>query len=565
MMACSKQADTIGSSQIVIPEVSAFPQHPKPYVYLDWKQRARSYDAFVYDWSNEDSLNKDGTKDGVHFSTILKDELPQQFHKMAAYYGDQRIYALAKQEAINNIASVVGASLVGINKSDQDDNNYVKNQIMFKNTEIEFTIIRRNAADRPFKDWWYDTLPSVLFYMLADLYPNQTEIQEPLEGVADEFYDMLQDLSALPEGLDFFHQAFDHKTDTTFDNNHVAPEAGIMAGLTEYWAYKKFGKEKYLGGAKMCMDYFDTLERNPYYEIGVMFAPYLAARMNVEEGTDYDIERYFNWTIKGSDVRPGWGTMTENWNGYDVHGVQGSRTDTNGYGFLMNTFSTAFFAPMVKYDYRYANVVGKWLLSTSNAARFFYADQMPVDKQYHGNTYVSQPEKVIGYEGLRKSEDLSYSPLYAAGTIHSPSVTGDPQKYGKNWNLSPLTTNLGLYGSSWVGFFGGIFEKTNIPEILQIDLNVLDFYSEPAHPTYLYYNPYSEDKSVEIDIISESDIYDAISDSYIVKSVKGNVSFSVAAENSVILIVVPKNSIKTSRDGKTFIDNKFVRYDSRAK
>ena len=146
MITCSKEANTIESSQIVLSEVSIFPQHPKPYVYLDWKQRARAYDAFVYDRSNEDSYNIDGTKDGVHFSTILKDNSPHQFYKMASYYGDQRVYKSKSLEALNSIASVVGASLAGIDKTDQDSHNYVKYQLMFKNTGVDYALIGNNTT-----------------------------------------------------------------------------------------------------------------------------------------------------------------------------------------------------------------------------------------------------------------------------------------------------------------------------------------------------------------------------------------------------------------------------------
>lgn len=550
--------------QLEIPALDAFPQHPRPYAYMDWKQRALEFDTLIYNRSNVDSIDKNGKRDGLHFSTILSDDSHQavdySVHNIAAYYGSDRIQTHGRQEAINLIAGVVGSSLLGIDKSNQNNTNYVINLLMFNSVGRDYNLIRNNPSPKPFEDWWYDTLPNVLFYMLADLYPDEKSIQQPLAGIADEYHDMTVDLMALPGGLNFSFLAFDHDNDKPVLGNHTVPEAGIMSALILYWAYHKFGDTRYLDSAKQSMDFFNRSNTNPYYEIGPVWGPYLAARMNAEQGTNYDIERYFNWLVSGSDVRPGWGTITESWSGYDVHGVQGSRSDGGGYAFLMNTFATAFLAPAVKYDFRLANTVGKWLLSTSNAARFFYPDMMPAKNQYHGETYINEPEKVIGYEGLRKKEVLDYSTVWPRGTVHAPNATGDPAKYGENWGLSALTTNLGIYGSSWVGFMAAIVQKTTVEQILQIDLNALDFYSESSYPTYLYYNPYDEDKSIEIRLEASSDLYDAVTDSHLGEAVSGLTSITVPANNSVVLVLSPAGSLRSKRAGRTYIDGVLVRY-----
>jgi hypothetical protein len=54
-----------------------------------------------------------------------------------------------------------------------------------------------------------------------------------------------------------------------------------------------------------------------------------------------------------------------------------------------------------------------------------------------------------------------------------------------------VTTDLGLYGGSWVGFLGGSVSATNVPDVLRTDLNALDFHATPSAPTYLHYDPTS--------------------------------------------------------------------------
>ncbi|WP_058302784.1 S-layer homology domain-containing protein [Gorillibacterium timonense] len=530
-------------SQISIPGISAFPNQPAPYQYMDWKQRARDYDAFVYDW-NKTSEFPTIKWDTTHYN------LPYNTFKLPSYYGDDRLELDGDQEAVNLMGSVAGATLVGVDKSNQDGNNYVDLIRTFMQTDNNRNLFfnwAKSDHTRNQTDWWYDLAPNLLYYIIAEQYPNEPHADEYRTKIADALYKMTVSLGG--ENANFWHQSFDHDKQTPVDSSWTVPEGGVISSLVQYWEYMRTGDSKYLDAAKWGMNYFNDIGSNPYYEVGAVFAPYIAARMNAEQGTDYDLNHLFQWILSGSNVRGGWGTLQESWNGYDVYGLQGSRNDGGGYAFLMNTFATAFFAPTVKYDPRYADTVGKWLLNVSNAARFFYADQMPQDKQYYGTQYQNAPEHVIAYEGLRKSENGQ-----------SPRATGDPEKFWQQWGVSDTTTNLGLYGSGWAGFFGALFEKTNVEKILQIDLNTLDFYKKESYPTYLYYNPYGENKSVEIALDSSSDLFDVISGQYVAKGVNGTQSFTVSAGHSVVLVVAPAASSLRYDGSKTLINDKVVAY-----
>lgn len=157
------------------------------------------------------------------------------------------------------------------------------------------------------------------------------------------------------------------------------------------------------------MNYLERSTSDLFYEVLPELAPYLAARLNAETGSSYDVSKYFSWLMEGSSPRSGWGTIgagAGTWGKHDpksVTGLVGSRTDSGGYVFAMNSFSTPLMAATAKYDARYANTVGRWLLNIENSARYFYADRMPSSQQYYGTTYSDSPAHVIAYEGIMKT------------------------------------------------------------------------------------------------------------------------------------------------------------------
>ena len=122
-------------------------------------------------------------------------------------------------------------------------------------------------------------------------------------------------------------------------------------------------------------------------------------------------------------------------------------------------------------------------------------------------------------------------------------------------------TDLGLYGSSHVGILGGIIKPTNVEKILQLDLLKTDYYHAKAYPTYLYYNPYSSTKTVEIEVGTEPrDIYDAVSDQVIQKDVQGRARFTIQSDAARIVVLVPAGGKILREDKRTFIDDVIVRY-----
>jgi hypothetical protein len=290
-------------------------------------------------------------------------------------------------------------------------------------------------------------------------------------------------------------------------------------------------------------------KENRFYEAMMPIAAYVGARMNVEVGTEYDIQRFVDWTFDGTAVgREGWGVLADTWGGYDVSGMAGSTVHSGGYGFLMNTFDLMMpLSALVRYDQRYARAVGKWALNASNAARFCYPYDIP-DSLQAIPQFKAVTKNVIAYEGIIKES------IYPEFKGITPFAQGD----GPLWHDGmPQQTMFSVYGSGHVGFFGGTIQPTNVPEILQIDCHITDmFRKQEAYPTYLFFNPYEEEKTVEFNIgKSRMDVYDSIARTFVQQGASGNIAFTIAADAARVLVLIPagaqfsvENGILTAGD-----------------
>jgi hypothetical protein len=335
---------------------------------------------------------------------------------------------------------------------------------------------------------------------------------------------------------------------TMIPNTTGVPEpeaAGAIAWLL-YNAYIETGAPKYRIGAEWAMEFLNSLSTNPSYELQMPYGAGIAARMNAELGTAYDIAKMVNWCFEIGPLRQ-WGAIVENWGGYDCHGLIGE-AGSNGYAFAMNTFEHAgALVPLARYDDRFARALGKWVLNAANAGRLFYPKYLP-DQNQDSEAWSHQhdPKSYIAYEALRES---------AFGV--SPYATGDAISGG--WGR----TNLALYGSSHVGIFGGIIDTTNVEMILQLEVLKTDYFHDQAYPTYLYFNPYSEEKIVTRDIGSaRHDLYDAVSNRFLQTNASGKTSFAIPADAAVLLVIAPAGGAITYELDKMLIDGVIVDYRS---
>jgi len=554
---CEQKAEKV--EQIMIDRIKMMPDQPAPFKMIDWKEKAQQFDEYVY------NVNLKGPYQPFLWIDSAHRNFPQNTFGLYTVIGDVRQGPKGStefHEALTSMGSVLGAGLIGVDKTHQNGFNYVKMIQNYFNTTNGWNIMMNNTNPDVAslgggygRDWWYDVFPNVLFYGVSELFPGVSKADSLQHIIAEKFF---KADSTLKGNYDYSY--FDYLQMKGVSSN-IPHQQDAAAGhaYVLLCAYEKFGDARYLKGAKSAMDVFVNQKESRFYEVLMPFGALVAARLNAEHGTSYDIKKILDWTFEGckaADGRTGWGVMAERWGDFDVHGLQGSITDGGGYAFLMNSFDMAWpLVPMVRYDSRYAEAIGKWMLNLSNAARLFYPYE--IDDQHQWLPSKKDITKnVIAYEGLRK-EDIRYQKESLKGI--SPVALGDGPQWVKG---QPEESMFSLYSSAQVGILGAIVRKTNIEKILQLNCNATDFYQKNSFPTYLYYNPYDSLQTVCYNNYTKEavDLYDALLHEWVTKDVATDGCFEIAAKSARLIVVLPTGSKIKQKEGKYLVGTKIVAY-----
>lgn len=544
--------------QINISRVDAMADLPQPLQIIDWKAMALKFDRTVYDFNAKgkywpmvwmDSTGKNFKEPTLGMYTAVGDVRQGLQHNKGMFH-----------EALANMGAVLGATLVGLDKSKQQGLNYVGMLRNYFNKDTGWDIMMNNTAPEVAllgggygRDWWYDVYPNVLFYAVYDKYPAEPGFEMMARSIAEKFYKADSVLNG-----NYKYSYFDYGQMKPMSTHICAqPDAAAGHAYVLYSAYKKFGDPRYLKGAISAMKALESEKINPTYELLMPFGAYVAARMNAEQGTNFDTAKMLDWTFDGTAVcREGWGFLVGNWNGFDISGTVGSTVDHGGYAFLMNTFDAAWpLIPMVRYKPDYADAIGKWMLNAVNASRLFYPQYMP--KAHQTLPDLAEVTKgVIAYEGFAKAS--TFDTLYQ--NLKAPVAQGDGPKWVPGQN--PDVSQFSVYGSGHVGIFGSIVKETEIKGILGLDLLATDFFKQQAYPTHLFYNPYTTAKTISFKVAqTKSDVYDLVAQRFVARNVAKGVKVTIPALKSVVLVSVPAQGTQKIAEGKLFIDGIVVDYN----
>jgi hypothetical protein len=523
VLACTVLASIACGQQVNIPRIEQMPAIPSPYQMRDWKEVTLAYDSLV--------LNTSLTGEYLPLTSLYGNTVNYPAHGSFYIHTVVGTTAPHSTEAINALPAVVGASLAGVDKNNQNGNNWVLMCEEWFNRSGNLNVYANGPTSNIIDDWWYETMPNVFFYQLYSLYPGTGSFDEQFMSVADQWLKAVRTMggSATPWHVpDMNHRGWNLLTMTPTElQSFPEPEAGGAIAWLLYNAYAKTGNVKYREGAEWAMEFLDAYPTNPSYELQLPYGTYLAARMNAEIGTTYDVEKMLNWCFSdGVNTIRSWGVMAGTWGGYDCSGLVGEITDRQ-YAFSMNTFEQiGALVPLVRYDPRFARAIGKWVLNAANASRLFYPAFLPDANQDTSSrwSHAHDPGSTIAHEAMLKSAPLGPSPY----------ATGDAIAGG--WGATTLT----LYSSSHVGILGAIIDTTDVPMILKLNLLKTDYFHEPAYPSFLFYNPYATAKSVTMDVgPGSSDLYDAVSKTFLQTGVSGQTSLSIPADGAVLVVVVP--------------------------
>ena len=532
--------------QLTINRVSQMPNLPSPYLMRNWRDVAIQYDQFIFST----------TATGQHLPLIGSTPAGINYPAVSpillqTYVGTN---STNQAEAINIIPAVIGASLVGIDKSNQAGVNWVEKTKDFFNSANGQNVYLNGYTAVSGGDWWYDIMPNIFFYQVYTQYPGISEFDQQFISVADRWLAAVHTMggSTTPWTVPQMNfRAWNLMTMTGNTDGVKEPEASGGIGWLLYHAYRITGETKYLDGAQMSIEFLSNWNSNPSYELQLPYGTFIAAKMNAELGTTYDVTKMINWCFDRGSLR-GWGAIAGTWNGSDVDGLIGEANDAgNDYAFAMNGFQqAAALVPLIKYDKRFARSIAKWTLNLANASRLFYSQYLPPTSQ-DDFTWSStlDPQSVIAYEALKEKNSFDNNkPLYG---------TGDAKRNG--W----AQTNLSLYSSSSVGYLAALVETTDVEGILLLDVNKTDFFSESTYPSYVLYNPHAIDKLVTLTLpVGSHDIYDAISEIVLITNASGSVQVTVKADEAVLLVYIPAGSVPLLSDEKLYVGAQVIDYHS---
>ncbi|MDB6066028.1 MAG: hypothetical protein JWR26_2236 [Pedosphaera sp.] len=497
------------NSNSLIPYIENFPSLPNPLVIRNWRQTALDYHNLAFNPSitgqflpllHEYTANTLAGYSGPAFG-------------LPSYVGNPA----DSGEAVSVLGAVLGGTLAGLNMAALNGKDRVQQCEVFYSVVNGHGLVLNNVNSQGSGSAWYDIFPSMLFYEIGSRYPGRATYQTKMRAIADSW------LTALPVlSNNFDHTDFNFQTMTPVNNGSWnEPDMAIGIAWLEYMAYVQFQDAKYLTAADGCMAQMNLRSLNPYYETLAFFGAPLASRMNAELGRSYSTTKHLNWIFTASsDARPGWGCDSARWGNYDAYGLIGSTTDSSGYAFSMNSYTAAgIIAPVVRYEPRYARLLGRWLLHIAANSDLFYPDTLPTNMQASASWVQQTGVQSISYEGVRH---LGVTTPYATGDATSPIQ-----------DLNPY----GTWGSGWMG---ALFRTSNVPGILQIDCVASEAFPPPALPSYLLYNPYGTAQLVSINVGSSTNhLYDEVAGAFIATNVTGNVVFTIPPDSAVVVVQCP--------------------------
>jgi len=89
-----------------------------------------------------------------------------------------------------------------------------------------------------------------------------------------------------------------------------------------------------------------------------------------------------------------------------------------------------------------------------------------------------------------------------------------------------------------------------------------DFFHDKAYPSYLYYNPYNENKMVSIDLEKGKniDLYNTVSGQFIARDISSSTRLKLSPRSASIIVIIPAAGTVTYAGEKMMVNGITVDY-----
>lgn len=547
----------INNAQRTIATVERMPRLPIPLAIRPWSTISKTYYQRV--------LNPDVR--GDHFPMVKLD--PQKPGFLIKTYAGQNY----DSEAFSALLAVVGSKLAGLNPEKLYGVDYVQRAKAWYDPQIG--IYRHRVGERSpvvhadIYGYW----PAIQGLMLAAQYPRDAEFQHQAQTTFAAFERIALGLGcpAHPDydvlGWNFEKNSAEGRPEPMNRLGHAPSVAWVlMAGASQT------GDAEMLANARATMLWYAAhLGR---YEISHVMGPLTAARLNVQEGEQIDMDRVLAaWFGEGTLERYPWGiTAGTQLNGKTCDGLDGARWGNNGfYAFSLGTLQgPAWLVPVVRYDQRYARAIARYALNAANSARLLQGEGLDSTHQDHA-TWKAHWDKgnILFYEGLASTGPGNAHALmpYARGdavlngwnTGHPPVSDDQYLQQREQW-FGNTPFNIALYMGNSVGFLGGIVRPTNVPAILRWDCTATDWFHPAAYPTHLFYNPFEQEKSVRLELEKPCDLYDTLTGRFVAREASPGFHLHLAPNQAAVIVQVPEAAHIERKGGHLLADGVVIDY-----
>jgi len=223
------------TGQLNVPRIDLMPDLPAPLQIRDWNKVTYDYDSLAF--------NLDKT--GQYFPLARLGEMGQfNYADNIPAFLDSYVGAADhpdQAEGINILPAIVGASLNGIDKSNQYGKNWVAMAKDFFNLQNGQNVYLNSYSTTSGNDWWYDVMPNVYFYQLKSIYPNAApEFIPQFTTIADRWNTCVRQLggSTTPWTLpNMNYRAFNLASGLPLSTGVPEPESAGSIGWLLYNAY----------------------------------------------------------------------------------------------------------------------------------------------------------------------------------------------------------------------------------------------------------------------------------------------------------------------------------------
>lgn len=480
-----------------LPSIASFP--PRPHAApLDWQQYARAFDQFIMDPASH-----------VRFTT------PSQHTAFTAFLESSH-YGTATYELVTYGPIVLGKLLRG-----DDVSELLPGLMDYYNREIGIFF---NGPSDSRSEMWY------LMYAnaLAAHTIRRWGAQYPQWLAA--WRQSVETLRQLAKRIDydFNHQGYDFRTGQPWTDRDIYRQPDAIGGYAYLMllGYEMFGDVNYRTEAETALARYLAFSDNPWYEVpdGSM-AALAAARLNAYGG-DFDLHKALVWLLD-----PNAALVAGKWGEHEVNGLsRGWRFSTPESAYSMESLMILpFILPVARYDPRIARDLGCYALHVAANARLFYSSFM------RGAESRADLSPAIAYERLLQEHEG-----------HSPYATGDFQGHKS------------IYGGAYALWWDALARSTDDPYILQLDLTSTDFLAADAHPTYLYYNPWPEERRVRLNVgTGGCDLYDVTEHRFCGHGIEGDTEIELPPLGARVLAKVPAGA-RQLREGHRLLVNDIV-------